>query len=83
MKKMYDEIKKEIQNDPEGRGYKDKTDAQIKDLLNEPYTTDRVVQDFHPARIHEILTGIANTPNVIEDIDIITAKKVILPAEVK
>uniref|UniRef100_A0A6M3J0D9 Uncharacterized protein n=1 Tax=viral metagenome TaxID=1070528 RepID=A0A6M3J0D9_9ZZZZ len=83
MKKMYDEIKKEIQNDPEGRGYKDKTDAQIKDLLNEPYTTDRVVQDFHPARIHEILIGVAETPNIVAVTDVTTAKKVILPAEVK
>lgn len=83
MKKMYDEIKKEIQNDPEGRGYKDKTDAQIKDLLNEPYPTDRVVQDFHPARIHEILIGVAETPNIVAVTDVTTAKKVILPAEVK
>uniref|UniRef100_A0A6M3M998 Uncharacterized protein n=1 Tax=viral metagenome TaxID=1070528 RepID=A0A6M3M998_9ZZZZ len=83
MKKMYDEIKKEIQKDPEGRGYKDKTDTQIKDLLNEPYTTDRLVQDFHPARIHEILIGVAETPNVVALPDILAAKKVVLPVEVK
>ena len=83
MQIMLQKIKEELDNDPAGRGYAGKTNTQIKDLLNEPYTTDRVVQDFHPARIHEILIGVAETPNIVAVTDVTTAKKGILPAEVK
>jgi hypothetical protein len=81
--KVYELIKEEITNDPEKRGYKGKTDTEIMVLLNENYTVDRIVTDLLPSRIHVILRGIADMPNVLSDSkDVTEAKKVILEKEI-
>lgn len=67
-------IKEEITNDPENMGYAGKTDAEIKDLLNSSYEKDVVVTTKMPARIHEIVIGIADTPNIIAESDVTAAK---------
>ena len=70
-------IKEEIEKDPQGVGYAGKSDKEIMDLLNNPVIKTRVVEDIQTARINVILSGIANTPNVINETDIVSAKKMI------
>jgi hypothetical protein len=69
-----EKIKEEIINDPVGRGYAGKTDDEVMQLLNEPYEVDVVVIEQRPARINQILLGIADTPNVITADDVFDAQ---------
>ncbi len=69
-------IKEEIEKDPEGVGYKGKTYSEIMALLNNPVIKTRIVEDQTTAPINRILSGIANTPNVIKEADVISAKKI-------
>jgi hypothetical protein len=75
---LFDEInkriKEEIENDPQGVGYKGKTDEEIMTLLNTPVDKDRIVTDRSPAPICRILAGLENGPNVIKAEDVTTAK---------
>lgn len=70
-----EKIKLEITNDPEKLGYAGKTDAEIMAILNNPVTKQRVVEDVSTAPINRILAGIADTPNVINEVDVTDAKK--------
>ncbi|GEM_PF-4687337 len=76
--KLVDEImqriKDEVSDDPAGRGYDGKTDSEIMSLLNEPYEVELIVKEIRPARIHEILIGIASSPNVIKVEDVVSVK---------
>jgi hypothetical protein len=47
-------IKDEIGNDPEGRGYTGKTDAEIKQLLTEQYTIETKSFETKEPRIRVI-----------------------------
>ena len=67
-------IKEEISNDPTGRGYEAKTNSEIMSLINEPYEVEIIVKETRPARIHEILIGIASSPNVIKVEDVVFVK---------
>ena len=71
-------IKEEIELDPMGMGYKDKTDEEITKLLNAPVLKKRIVVDTFPCRINQILLGVAGTPNAIQSADVTTANKVVL-----
>lgn len=52
-------IKKEIADDPTGRGYAGKTDAQITVLMNEPYLVDG------PDKGEVVINGRGEKENVI------------------
>lgn len=67
-------IKDEMSDDPTGRGYDGKTDFEIMSCLNEPYEVEVIVKETRPARIHEILIGIASTSNVIKLEDVASVK---------
>jgi hypothetical protein len=71
---MLEKIKEEIDNDPEKLGYAGKKDQEIADLLNNNYFTQRIVIDEHPCRIHQILVGIADSPNIVTDAEVTLAK---------
>ena len=68
-------IKEEIATDPENRGYAGKTDLEIMNLLNNPYTVNVIIQELRPARINKILSGISQTPNIVDSTDVNEAKK--------
>ena len=68
-------ISDEITNDPQGIGYKGKTDAQIQVLLNSPVITQRTVTDVGPAPISRIMRGIAYGPNAVDVTDVTAAQK--------
>jgi len=72
---MFERIKEEIEKDPEGLGYKGKSNEEIAKLLNEPYYKERVIRDAFAPRINIILVGIADVPNVIDITDVARAKK--------
>jgi len=63
-------IKTEVENDPERRGYNGKTEAEIAGLLNETYDETIEVQQPKTARINQVLSGIAFTPNRITSADV-------------
>ena len=68
-------IKKEITEDPEGRGYVGKTDAEVADLLNISYLVPVTSFQEKPSRINQILLGVANTPNIVDETIVNNAKK--------
>lgn len=76
MDELMRRIKAELNTDPTGRGYAGKTDAEITAMLNEPYEVEVVRTELRPARINQILLGVANTPNVIKTADVTEAKGV-------
>lgn len=71
---VYQKIRDEIDNDPNSVGYAGKTDAEIKDLLNNPTPKTKTVNYNDVAPINRILNGIADTPNVVITGDVTTAK---------
>src|ERR1043166_8978550 len=67
-------IKYEIDNDPMNVGYDGKSDEEITDLLNNPQYVTVETQVLQPARINQILIGIADTPNAIESSDVVASQ---------
>jgi hypothetical protein len=55
----------ELETDPEGRGYAGKTQEEQLELLNESYTVQVITEEVRPARINQILIGVAGAPNQI------------------
>lgn len=74
---IYKRIKKEIDEDPDGLGYKDKTDDEVMNLLNNPVRKQRIVEDIYPAPINRILSGLADAPNYVSAKEVTDAKKLI------
>lgn len=69
-------IDEEVAKDPKGRGYSGKPTEQVKQLLDEPYEVDVIIKERQPARINQILLGVAKTPNAVTPQDIHDAKQV-------
>jgi hypothetical protein len=67
-------IKEEIENDPYKRGYAGKSDDEIAKLMNEPFFTEKTVQEYCMPRITEIINAIPSAANTVEKEDISTAK---------
>ena len=67
---MLKKIKQEIQNDPFMVGYSGMTNAQKINSLNNPTLKSKVVEYFEQAPISRILSGLAESPNIITAEDI-------------
>lgn len=68
-------IKEEIAKDPEGLGYAGKTDQEVLDLLNKPYTKTETVEMTMPPRITQLLHQVPFAANSLDIIDLTEAKK--------
>lgn len=78
VQEMLERIKKEIDEDPTGRGYKSKIPEEIARLLNESYFIERVVKEEQPNRLYTILYGISFTPNSVNATDVRNAIKEVI-----
>ena len=75
---VYKLMKEEILNDPYSLGYSGKTDTEIAKLMNEPFTKQVTVDEYHSPRITEIINAVPNLPNVITAQDVATAKAMVI-----
>ena len=74
---MVQRIKEEIDKDPEGVGYADKTDAEVATLLNGNVYVTRTVVDIMPPPVNRILSGLGSAPNTVTAIEVAVAKQVL------
>ena len=74
-------IKEEIVKDPENVGYAGKTDDEITIMLNSPVKRVVITEVQEQPPINRILSGIPETPNVVEAKDVIAAKAIIVAVE--
>ena len=70
-------IKDEIDKDPYNLGYSGKTDAEIKEILNIPFSVLVVssAETLFPCPMNRILQGIESAPNAISDAKLVTDAK--------
>ena len=70
-------IKDEITLDPRNMGYAGKTDDEIQNILNNPYSILIVssAETLFPCPMNQILTGIESAPNAVVDKKLITDSK--------
>lgn len=71
-------IKEEITQDLEGLGYAGKTNAEVMDLLNEPYKKSRIVVEEYPPRILSVLMGLTTGSFKVNRKDMTNIKKEVI-----
>lgn len=67
---VLNKIKREIQDDPLGVGYSGMTNLQKLNALNNPVSRRKVVDFLEQAPINRILSGIADTANIVDAADL-------------
>ena len=79
--KILELIKKEIETDPEKRGYAGKTDAEIAELLNSSFDVPVTSHISRPAPLNRILSGLTGAGNRVGTVEVTNAKKATVIAE--